>query len=170
MRQVWLSEVRYYKYMLGLCIFLLFCGCVLFNEYNVQHQNGGKIINIIFIKNISYIVPIYKVQQNDIIMNVYDECVISNITQCKYVNTDRFLHAQIYYHQVNGINIVFQPPNFTLYFSAFAFSFSIMMSIIIFYAYFDFYRLRRKEYKMWSKQKKYDLDMICEDPTSFLYY
>jgi len=170
MRQVWLSEVRYYKYMLGLCIFLMFCGVVLLNEYYTQHQNGGKIINIIFVRNISYIIPIYKVQRNDIIMNVYDECVVSNITQCNHIDTSRFMNMQIYYQQMNGINIIYNPPNFTLYFSVFAFTFSIMMSLVIFYAYFDFYRLRRMEYKMWSKQKKHDLDIVCEDPTSFLYY
>lgn len=170
MRQVWLNEVRYYKYIVGLCFIIFFCGIFLLNQYNRQHENKGKIINIIFVKNISYIIPIYKVKNNDIIMNVYDDCVISNITKCNYIDTSRLINIHIYYTQINGMYIVFEPPNFTLYFFAFAFTFSISMIMVIVYAYYDFYRLRRIEYKQWSKQKKYDLDIVCEDPTSFLYY
>ena len=171
MRQIWIREVRYYKYVVFLCMILILCGVILLNEYHKQENNIGTIINVIFIKNVSYIIPVYKVRQQENIYNVYDTCVISNVSKCtNNINVEKIINMNVYFEQFNGLYIVFQRNHLPLYFASFAMTFSLLMMLVISYAYFDFSRLRRKEYKTWSVQKKYDLDIENGEHQSFIYY
>lgn len=167
MRTIWIREVRYYKYMMLLCGVLFVSACILLNEYNKQETNIGAVINIQYIYNASYIIPIYKVKTNNTIYNVYDDCVITNITSCS--TRQITINFQVYFEKINNMYIIRERNHFPLYFSAFAFTFGILMVIIISFAYIDFYRLRRREYKMWSKQKKYDVESGECVIKSFLY-
>lgn len=171
MRQIWIREVRYYKYIVLLCMILILCGVMLLNEYNKQENNIGTVINVIFIKNVSYIIPVYKVRHQETIYNVYDNCVISNVSKCtNNINVEKIINMNVYFEQFNGFYIVLQRNHLPLYFASFAMTFSLLMMLIISYAYFDFSRLRKKEYKTWSAQKKYDLDIETGDNVSFIYY
>jgi hypothetical protein len=170
MRTIWIMEVRYYKYISFLCLFLILCGLFLLHEYQKQENNIGTIINVIFIRNVSYIIPVYKVQKYQNIYNVYDNCVISNVSTCSNnINIDNIINMIVYFEQVNGFYIILNRNHVPLYFATFALTFSILLLCIILLAYVDFYRLRRTEYKMWSKQKKYDIDFVENNISSFLY-
>ena len=170
MRTIWIREVRYYKYISFLCVFLLFCGLFLLKEYQKHDNNIGTIINVAFIRNVSYIIPVYKVQQNENIYNVYDTCVISNVSACPInINIEKIINMMIYFKQINGFYIALQRSHFPLYFASFALTFSTLLLCIILFAYIDFYHMRRKENKMWSKQKKYDLEFVEKNVSSFLY-
>jgi hypothetical protein len=169
MRTIWIREVRYYKYIICLCILLIICGCVLLNEYKKDENNIGSIINIQYIYNISYVIPIYKVKTSNQIYNVYDYCVIDNITKCNITRRkEEIINIMVYFTRINGIYILAERNHFPLYFSAFAFTFSVLVSMIISYAYFDFNRFRKNEYNKWSKKKKYDIDFV-EENASLLY-
>jgi hypothetical protein len=171
MRQIWIREVRYYKYVVFLCMILILCGVMLLNEYNKQENNIGTIINIVFIKNVSYVIPVYKVRHREYIYNVYDNCIISNVSKCsKNINVEKNINMNVYFEQLNGFYIILQRNHFPLYFAAFAFTFSVLLIMIIIYAYYDYSRLRKNEYKAWSKQKKYDLDIEIEEHKSFIYF
>lgn len=170
MRTIWIREVRYYKYISFLCVLLIFCGVFLLQEYQKQENNIGTIINVVFIRNVSYIIPVYKVRQNENIYNVYDTCVISNVSTCpKNINIEKIINMLIYFEQINGFYIALQRNHFPLYFASFSLTFSALLLCIILLAYIDFYKMRRNEYKMWSKQKKYDLEFVEKNVSSFLY-
>jgi hypothetical protein len=169
MKLFWIQEVRYYKYAVAMCIFLIFMGCILMHEYLNQENNSGIIINTQIIHNITYTFPIYRVQKNNTIYIMYEHCIIENIHTCN--QTHYTANMIVYFEKINGYYIIMNRNNLPLYFSVFAFVFSILMLLIISYAYYDFNKLRRKEYSIWSKQKKYDLDMYIENgPSSFLFY
>jgi len=171
MRQIWIREVRYYKYIIFLCMILILCGVMLLNEYQKQENNIGTIINVIFIKNVTYIIPVYKVRQRQNIYNVYDRCVISNVSKCSNnIDIEKIINMNVYFEQFNGLYIVFQRNHLPLYFASFAMTFSLLLLVLISYAYFDYSRLRKKEYKTWSAQKKYDIDIENGEYTSFIYY
>lgn len=168
MRTYWIREVRYYKYAICVCIALIFCGILLLNEY-AKDDNNGLIITSEMIHNITYSIPIYKVMTEGNIYIMYDQCVIVNVTRCKqpHFTTNMIVH----YRKINGFYVISNRQYFLLYFAVFALSFSILMLMLILYAYYDFYKLRKQEFKKWSKHKKCDIDMIIEnDPTSFLFY
>ncbi len=170
MRTIWIREVRYYKYISFLCLFLIFCGLFLLQEYQKQENNIGTIVNVVFIRNVSYIIPIYKVRQQHQIYNVYDNCVISNVSSCpKNINVEKIINMMVYFEQINGFYIALQRNHFPLYFATFALTFSALLLCIILLAYIDFHHMRCKEYKMWSKQKKYDLEFVEKNVSSFLY-
>ena len=171
MRQIWIREVRYYKYVILLCIFLSISGLMLLNEYNKQENNIGTVINVVFIKNVSYVIPVYKVRHQKYIYNVYDNCVISNLSKCSNnINIENIINMNVYFEQLNGFYIILQRNHFPLYFAAFAFTFSGLLTMIIMYAYYDYSRLRKNEYNAWSKQKKYDADIETGEYTSFIYF
>jgi hypothetical protein len=171
MRTIWIREVRYYKYISFLCLFLILCGLFLLYQYQKQENNIGTIINVIFIRNVSYIIPIYKVQKHQNIYNVYDNCVISNVSSCPHnINIDNIINMMVYFEQVNGFYIVLQRNHLPLYFATFALTFSVLLLCIIAFAYIHFSHLRLKEYKIWSKQKKYDIDLSEIEFSSFIYY
>jgi len=171
MRQIWIREVRYYKYIIFLCMILILCGVMLLNEYQKQENNIGTIINVVFIKNVTYIIPVYKVLQRENIYNVYDRCVISNVSECSNnIDIEKIINMNVYFEQFNGLYIVFQRNHLPLYFASFAMTFSLLLLVLISYAYFDYSRLRKKEYKTWSAQKKYDIDIENGEYTSFIYY
>ena len=169
MRLFWIREVRYYKYAVIICIFILIFGYSLFCEYNKQNENIGVIVSTRLIRNITYTVPMYSVQKNNTIYIVYENCVVENITEC---NQNHFtINMMVYFEKINGFYVITNRNHFLLYFAVSAMSFASLMMCLIFYAYYDFTRLRNKEYKMWSKQKKLDIDMQLEnDPSSFLFY
>ncbi len=168
MRTYWIREVRYYKYAVFVCFALMLCGIFLLNEYT-KDNNNGLIITTELIHNITYSIPIYKVMTEGSIYIMYEQCVIVNITECKqpHFTTNMIVH----YRKINGFYVILNRQHFLLYFAVFALSFAILMLILISYAYYDFYRLRKQEFKEWSKHKKCDMDMIVEnDPKSFLFY
>jgi hypothetical protein len=169
MRLFWIREVRYYKYAFLSCICILLCGYSSFNKYLKQGENSGVIIGTKLIHNITYTVPMYSVQKNNTIYIVYEHCVVENITKC---NENHFrLNMMVYFEKINGFYVITNRNHFLLYFSVTAMTFSFLLMLLISYAYIDFTRLRNKEYKMWSKQKKLDIEMQIEnDPTSFLFY
>ena len=118
MRQIWIREVRYYKYAVFACLMLIGCGLMLLNEYNKQENNIGTIINVVFIRNVSYIIPVYKVRLQNIIYNVYDHCVISNVSKCtNNINVEKIINMNVYFEQQNGFYIVLQRNHFPLYFA-----------------------------------------------------
>jgi len=150
---------------------LILCGVMLLNEYQKQENNIGTIINVVFIKNVTYIIPVYKVLQRENIYNVYDRCVISNVSECSNnIDIEKIINMNVYFEQFNGLYIVFQRNHLPLYFASFAMTFSLLLLVLISYAYFDYSRLRKKEYKTWSAQKKYDIDIENGEYTSFIYY
>ena len=125
MKLFWIREVRYYKYILISCIFLIGCGLLLLDEYRQQGNNIGIITNTIYVRNITYIIPIYKVRKDNIIYNVYEHCVIENITKCNQNNfTSNML---VYFEKINGYYIITNRNHFMLYMSMFSFAFSIIV-------------------------------------------
>jgi hypothetical protein len=171
MRHIWNSEVRYYKYALFASIVLFFSGVYLLEYDNQLTKNQGIIINIIYIKNFTIIVPIYKIKNENNIYNIYDKCVLENNTNCNSL-TLFTINSIIYFEKINGLYIASEKNNFLLYLSVFFLTFSIGMILIICIAYFEFNRIKRKEFKISKKQKKYDLPMTIQDCyiESFLYY
>lgn len=169
MRLFWIREVRYYKYAILICMFILFFGYILLNIYIKQEENIGIIVSTKLIRNITYTIPIYSVQKNNTIYIVYENCVVENITEC---NQNHFTSNMIvYFEKINGFYVITNRNHSLLYIAVFAMSFASLMMAFISYAYYDFTRLRNKEYKLWSKQKKLDIVMHLEnDPTSFLFY
>lgn len=165
MRQIWIREVRHYKYIMLLCCVTFVIGLFLLHEYHQQEHNIGTIINVMFIQNVSYTVPIYKVRINNIIYNVYDNCIIHNISSC---NHKKITFNEVYIERINGMYIVTSRNHFLLYFSVFIITLGIGILLITSYAYLEFFRFRNNEYKSWSKQKKYDLDNL-ESSTSIFF-
>jgi hypothetical protein len=171
MRHIWNSEVRYYKYALFASVVMFFCGVYLLDYDNQLTKNQGIIINIIYIKNLTIIIPIYKIKKENNIYNIYDKCVLENNTNCH--RFDLFtINSIIYFEKINGLYVVSEKNNFLLHLSVFFLTFSIGMILIICVAYFEFNRVKRKEFKISQKQKKYDLLMTDQDChiESFLYY
>ena len=169
MRTIWIREVRYYKYAVFICMFLILCGIILLNEYSKQNNNIGIIINTDLIHNITYSIPIYKVMKEGNIYIMYDPCIIVNVTEC--TQTHFTANMIVHFRKINGYYIVSNRDHFLLYFAIFALSFASLILTVISYAYYDFYKLRKKEFRMWSNQKKYDMDIIVEnDPSSYLFY
>jgi len=76
----------------------------------------------------------------------------------------------VYFEQVNGFYIALQRNHIPLYFATFAFTFSGLAFCIVMFAYMHFKYLRCKEYKIWSKQKKCDIDLSEIEMKSFIYY
>ena len=166
MRQIWIQEVRYYKYLVFVCLFLFSMGVFLLNDYHKQMHHSGVIINILIVNNITYTIPVYKVKQNQTIYNMYDRCIFNNYQNC----TQFVSNTIIQYEKINGIFIVSEINFINYYFAVFAFTFSIGMLICITFAYYDFYRIKRKELKLSGKAKKFDIYIENgEYPSSFLY-
>jgi len=166
MRQIWIQEVKYYKYMVFICLFLFSMGIFLLNDYQDKIYRTGVIVNIMVVNNITYTMPIYKVKQNKTIYYMYDKCIFNNYQNCTQYNSNTI----IYYENINGIFIVSEMNFISFYFAVFAFTFSIGMLICITFAYYDFYRMKHKEAKLNGKAKKLDIYMEeSEYPSSFLY-
>ena len=171
MKHIWNSEVRYYKYALFASFVIFLCGIYLLDYDNQLSKNHGIIVNVIYIKNATMIIPIYKIKKENNTYNIYDKCVLENNTNCH--KFDQFTKKSIiYFEKINGLYIVSEKNNFLLHLSIFFLTFSIGMILIICIAYFEFNRVKRKEFKISQKQKKYDLPMTIQDChiESFLYY
>ena len=166
MRYFWIQEVRYYKYLLILDIIIIICGIILLRDYQQKLENSGTIITIHIINNITYTIPIYKVEHSQTIYNMYDKCIFNNYQNCTSYTSNTF----IYYEKINGFYIVSEMNYMSFYFSIFAFTFSIGMIICISFAYYDFYRLKYKESQISQKAKKMDIYIEeGEYPKSYLY-
>jgi hypothetical protein len=147
---------------------LLFFGYTLLNEYVKQEKNFGVILNTTIINNIGYKIPIYNVQKNNTIYIVYEQCIIENITKC---NQHHYSSNIVYFEKINGLYIISNRNHFILYFALCSLSVATIVILLVTYAYYDFNRIRRTEFMLWSKQKKYDIDVYVENnPQSLLFY
>jgi len=170
MRQIWIEEVRYYKYILMCSIFLLFCGLYLTNEYHQQNNNTGKVVNIIYMQNITYQYPIFKVQKdNNIIYNVYDKCILTNITSCSEKQIHHYHNNIIYFEYINGLYILSNKNNFLLFVATFSLAISFLSFMIVTIGYTEYIRLRMREKRVWGMSKKndttYDASYIEDFPS-----
>jgi hypothetical protein len=189
MRQIWIQEVRYYKYLAMLCILLFGLGLFLLHDHQQRHNNtNGIIVNVIFIQNVSNIIPVYKVQQNNVIFNVYDKCICNSYKNCSNLP----INNNIYFEKVVGCNsfdnigdksgtytnipdsfsyyVISDINQIPLFFGWFAISFSFCTMLCLLYAYCDFFNFMRKERRLVGHSKKSDLPVYVQDlPKSYLY-
>jgi hypothetical protein len=157
MRHFWIKEVRYYKYILVLSIFLIFSGYLLLTEFYEKEKNIGIIVNVYIIQNVSYIIPVYKVKKDNIIYNMYDSCILQNVTNCKNLNYN--INILVHFEKINGNYIIIENNNFLFYFGIFAISIAIIVMSAVSFAYYEYFRIRNLENIVWSKQKKLDIDV-----------
>lgn len=169
MRHFLIKEVRYYKYILILSMFLVFSGYLLLSEFYEKEKNVGIIVNVYIIKNISYVIPIYKVKKENIIYNVYDNCIIQNVTKCKSINYN--INILVNFEKINGNYIIIENNKFSLYFGIFTICLAILAMIGVSFGYYEYFRIKKIENTMWSKQKKSDNDTNhIENYDSILFY
>jgi len=169
MRFYWIQEVRYYKYIFLLCTFIICCSYLSLYTYLKQEENNGIIINVKFIHNVSDIIPIYKVRINNTTYIAHDECIIENIKNC---NKNNFmLNTIVNLKRFNKMYIVTSPNYYILYFSIGMLSFAFTLMLFFAYAYFDFKRLQNREYNLWSKQKKSDIEINYQNENySYIFF
>jgi hypothetical protein len=141
-------------------------GVILLNDYQEKLPRTGVIINIIVVNNITYTLPIYRVKQNETVYYMYDRCIFNNYQNCSHYDSNTI----IYYEKINGFYIVSEMNFISFYFAVFAFTFSIGMLICVTFAYYDFYRMKRKESKINIKSKKHDLFIEDDEYPSTLLF